>query len=351
MVELLKQLSAMKGVSGKERNAGHKGAELFLPYCDRAYVDDGNNVVAIKYGEKNEQEQHKNKIKVMLCAHLDEVGFIVTDITPQGFLKIKNVGGLDAQIMPSTQVIVHGREEVLGVVRRTKPTRAYSSNKAVGYEDLLIDVGYPPHKVKQLIDVGAAVTFAATAEVLNQKWFSAKTLDDRACVAIMVECAKHFSAQKSFCDLCFVSTSREETGAQGAVKAALDLKPDLAIVFDVGQAKSGDTKNKSLMECGKGPYITIGPQLDQKYTGLLKQVAKNNHIPHQLTASSGWTGTDASALQVLNGGIPCVLLGVALRYMHTPIEQLYLGDLEDAVTLTCLFIEALTQKGKGYEQA
>ncbi len=334
LLTVLDALCGAPGLSGNERGASDMAKRLFEPYCDETEIDGFGNVTATRFGKAE-------GLAVMLSSHIDEVGFVVAGITEGGFLNVRNLGGIDPKILPSTDVIVHtesGRlPGVVAVPPKCLPAKDGQS-RAAAVDELLVDIGYSRERAERLVAIGTAISYKCVAWPLGDRCVTSKTLDNRIHVAAMLECAKQLRAKELTNTLHFVSNSREETGAHGAYVAAKRLKPDLAIVFDVGQAATPDAGDPELMAIGRGPYITFGPQLHPVLSRRLRMIATKLGFSFQTAISSGWTSTDASIIQVAGRGVPCVLVGIPLRYMHTPVETIHTGDYDNLVRLIVEFL-------------
>lgn len=330
----LNRLCMASGVSGDEGAAANVVKDLFAPVCDKVEVDAFHNVIAQQRG------RHRQGLHIMLAAHLDEIGFAVSGVTADGFLNITNIGGIDPKTLPAHEVTVYGKKPLPGIVCM-KPLHRLTveeKNEATPIEETVVDVGLSRADVEAVVAIGDSVVLRSRYLQLNGKYISAKTLDNRVSVGIMREIAGELANRRLKHRLSFVSTSREETGAHGAIAAAYRLKPDLAIVFDVGQARTPDAGSFGLMLAGEGPYVTIGPQLHEGLSRRLIALCREHGIPVQIAVSGGWTGTDASAIQVVDRGIPCLLAGLPLKYMHTSVETIHLADFRNAVRMIVLLL-------------
>ncbi len=322
MKELLKTLSCMRGISGFEYRIADKVKELFKPYADEVYIDRLSNVIAVKKSKK------ENAPKLMIEAHLDEIGLMVRDIDERGFIGFVSVGGIDTRILPAMEVIVHGREDILGVIGAKPPhlTDKDEADKASKITDMSIDTGLSKEKVKELVAVGDAISFKGGFSELLDGIVSGKSLDDRASIAVLAELLKRLSGKELDFDLYIVSAVSEEVTSSGAMASGYEIAPDLAIALDVTHGITADN-SKDAFELGSGAIVAKGPNLHPVLSDRLIKTAKNNDIKYEIEVEGGNTGTDAWVLQVSGDGIPTALVSIPLRYMHTTVEALDMKDL------------------------
>ena len=286
-----------------------------------------------------------NAPSVMIAAHMDEVGLMVTHINEQGFLSVAAVGGVDAAILPGMRVDVHTKEGTLrGVVGR-KPIHLIEPEErktVTPLSSLVIDLGLTPRRVKSAVRVGDVITYGVGFEKMGKGMAVSRGFDDKAGVyvitRVMEELKKEGSAQGDY--IC-AATVQEEIGLRGGTTSAYGVNPDVAIAVDVTHATDYPGINQShygKVICGDGPVIARGPNINPVVFERLCAAAKKEGIKVQFEAEPGVTGTDAGTMQVQRGGRACGLVSIPLRYMHTPTEVLKLSDLEDTVALLKRFI-------------
>ena len=281
---------------------------------------------------------------LMLAAHMDEIGLMVTYISDEGFLSISAVGGVDAAILPGMRVDVHSREGALrGVVGR-KPIHLIEKDereKVTALDKLVIDLGMPAKQVRKLVRVGDVITFGVGFERFGEGMAVSRAFDDKCGVWIAVRVLEKLArAGRAKGDFIAAATVQEEIGVRGGETSAYGVHPDVALAFDVTHATDypGIEKAKyGEIVCGGGPVIARGPNINPAVFERLVAAAEAERIAYQIEAEPGVTGTDARAIQISRGGIPCGLVSVALRYMHTPTEVVALSDLEDTVKLITRF--------------
>ena len=269
---------------------------------------------------------------LMLEAHIDEVGFVVTHIDNDGFLTVKNCGGIDLRMLPARAVTIHGKEKIKGVFCSTPP---HLSNGAAEYDDisdLKLDT-LLGEKAKDIISVGDFVTFSSRAASLHGSRVAGKSLDNRAGVVCLLELARRLNGKKLPFNIVFSFTDAEELGNRGAKTAAFDLSPDEAVVLDVSFADGPDIPN---CDCGRlsgGAMIGISPILDKKLSQRLISVAKENDISYQTEVMGGRTGTDCDVISISKSGVKTALISIPLRNMHTDVDIVDINDIKSVCDL------------------
>lgn len=333
MKELIQTLSDLRGISGFEYRITDKIAQLFEPYADNVTRDALGNITAVKKCGK------ENAKKIMIEAHTDEIGLMVSDIDKNGFLSFVPVGGVDGRILPASEVVVHGKKDLKGVIGAKPPhlQNPGEQNKSSAMEDMAIDVGMDEREVRELVGIGDSVTFAQSVGELGGQ-FSGKTLDDRAGIAVLINVMQRLMKIKLDADVYAVAAVQEEVGLRGAKTAAYGIEPDMAISIDVCHGITPDN-SKNAFEVGEGTVISIGPNIHPKLFERLKSTAEEHHIALQYDVDGGDTGTDAWAIQVSRLGVPTALLSIPLKYMHTSVETLCISDVKMTAELLTYFIQ------------
>ena len=336
MKKLIKELSDLRGISGFEYRISDKIAEYFRPYADEVTVDTLGNVIAVKRCGK------ENAKKIMIEAHCDEIGLMVRDIDDRGFITVAMVGGIDARILPSSEVVIHGKKDVPGVIGAKPPhlQEADEAKKASKLTDMAIETGMNADEVKKYVSVGDSITLAQSVGELGGGQFSGKTLDDRAGVAALITTMKNLMKIKTDVDVYAVAAVQEEVGLRGAKTAAYSINPDLAIAVDVCHGITPDNSDNAF-ETGSGAVISIGPNIHPKLQKRLSETAEKYHVKTELDVDGGDTGTDAWAIQVSRCGVPTALLSIPLKYMHTSVETLSMSDVSAVSELLTYFIQNL----------
>lgn len=334
--ELMVKLSDSFGVSGNEYLLHGILEEYFKEYTDEIKYGRLGDFVGIKKGES------KGKFKIMLAAHADEVGLIVTDIDERGFIHFANVCGVDPKTLPAQEVIVHGKKDVYGVIG-AKPPHVLTSEdmkKAIKMEDMLIDVGMVRKEVLNFISVGDFINVKRNCKNLLNDYVTGKALDDRCGIAAMYECAKELQKMKHSADVYFVATTQEERGHLGAKVMTYEINPDIGIAIDVD---FGDkyAYEEAVSECGKGIEISIGPNFHPELADKMMEIADKYKISYEIDVSANPPGTDGAAIQISREGVPTLLVSIPLRYMHTSTEVVCYKDVIEAGKLLALFIASI----------
>lgn len=332
---LIQTLADLRGVSGREGGAAAAVRELLLPYCPDCVCRDGE-VIGHIGGEKNPE-----KPTLLLCAHIDQVGFFVTDITEDGFLRIGNVGGIDNRLLLGQAVKIMGSEPMYGVISILPPHLLQGEQAVPDTDKLCVDIGYSSaDALKGKIRRGDAVYYDTTCKPLQNDRVTGSALDDRCGIAALVLAAKALSEEPNLpCNVAIVCCTQEErSGHKGARMAAAMENPDYAIAVDVtfasGTADSGD----DCYTLGGGPAIGISSVLDAEMSDKLIAVAENAKIPYQLEIMPESTGTDADALAICGaGGTKAATVSIPQRYMHTPVEVISTKDVEETAALLVAF--------------
>ena len=339
MLAFLKEVTAIPGVTGNERRVAEYIAEVFRPLCDEVRIDAMNNVLCHRMGTGP---------RVIVCAHLDEIGMMVSRIEEDGSLRLKNVGGVDPRVLPGMRVRVYGKETLTGVVGAKAPHLLSAEEKDQNYtfDTLYVDMGMQPDRVRELVRPGDTVCFEHRARELENGYLSVKTCDDRACVAIMLGACQLLQDMSCEADVWFVATTQEEIGSYGATAAAFAVEPDYAVAFDVCHATTpgapwNRTSPPDALVVSKGPFLH--PLLVEK----LEETAREQNIPLNEHVGPRYTYTDADSTATVRNGIPSVLLSLPLRYMHTNVETCDTKVLRDGARLLAHYLRAFDASWEG----
>ncbi len=272
---------------------------------------------------------------LMLDAHLDEVGMIVTGIKDGGFLTVAPVGGLDTRVLIAESVTVYGREgEFSGVVVSTPPhlQKPGDAKKLPAVTELLIDVGYPKDVLERIAPIGTPIGYNPGTFELQNHQLVGKGFDDKACAAILL-CAVANMPRPTDCDVCVTLSTREEVGGAGAIIAAYRLNPLASIVFDVNFARTPDTDKLKTIELGGGPSISISMVTHRGLTRALIDYAESHDLKLQQISEVRYTGTNADGMPKVRSGIAVAVISLPLKNMHTQSEILSLDDAAEAEKL------------------
>ena len=335
--EIIKTAAQTPGVPGCEGEIGDYFASLMSEYADEVKRDALGSVIA-RMGEGGP--------KVMISAHHDEIGMVVTAIEDDGCLRITRNGGVDPRILPSHEVSVLTKDGPLYGIVGAKPPHLLSEadrNSTAKFEDLYVDIGFSAEKAREKVRVGDMVVMLSKTTKLADGCIASKTLDDRACVVSMLVAMEMMRRMNVPVEAYFVASSQEEVGMKGAKTAAYSIAPDFAIAIDVTHAEGPGTGKWEAFPIEK---ITIasGPNLHPVLTKMCEKCAAKWNIPFTREIAPGMTGTDAVELQVSRGGVPTILLSVPIRYMHTSVETGKLDVVRDAGRLMALFIDEVVQE-------
>lgn len=280
----------------------------------------------------------KSDYTLMLEAHIDQIGFIVTDIDGSGFLTVASLGGIDLRMLPSRQVYIHGKERVRGVFCATPPHLASGEVKYENISDFKID-SCLGEKAKEIISVGDYVTFSTSAKNLQGDRLCGMSFDDRAGVAVLLELARRFSDVMPPVNLLFCLSDMEELGVRGAKTSAFAETPDEAIAIDVSFGDGPDINPADCGKLGKGAMIGVSPVLSREISNKLIRLANENGIPYQTEVMGKSTGTDADVISVTKSGVKTGLVSIPLRNMHSDCEIISVSDIKSVCDLLEVYIK------------
>lgn len=328
-------LADLRAVSGREAAAAKAICHQLQTQLPEAETQckDGSVILRLAAAE--------HKPHLMLCAHLDQVGFFVTDLTEDGFLRIGQVGGIDRRLLLGQPVVIYGAEPLFGVISILPPHLLKGEQAVPSEEQLCVDIGYgSAAELKDLVRRGDTVCFAATCKPLQNNRLTGSALDDRCGVAAVLAAAEQIAAvpesERPY-RVSVVLSAQEERGSRGAKLAALSLCPDIAIAVDVTFAMSPGETPHGCMTLGNGPAIGISSVLDESLSQALINTAKQHAIPYQLEIMPDGTGTDADWLALAPGGAAAATVSIPLQYMHTPVEVLDCSDVAQTAALLSAF--------------
>jgi len=339
VIPLLKQLSETSGLSGFEGPAREFLRQTWQPFVDEMREGKLGSLIALKRGSGDEPRP-----KLMLAAHMDEIGLMVTGIE-KGFLRITRVGGTDRRVLLGLEVTVHGERDLPGIVAARPPhvLPAEERKKTVPWTKLFVDVGLPAEEVERLVSVGDTISIQREMTELKNRRVAGKAMDDRACVAVITLALEQLARMQHAWDVFAVATVQEETGLKGATTAAYGVAPDLAVALDAGFAEQPGVSEAGVFPLGEGPSIGIGPNFSPGLVARLKKVAEAHEIPYHIEPTPGDSGTDAWAIQISRAGVPTALISLPIRYMHQPVETLDVKDVERTVRLLAVFVAGLEE--------
>ncbi|MCR4616376.1 MAG: M20/M25/M40 family metallo-hydrolase [Clostridiales bacterium] len=330
---LILSLSGKYGVSGCEASAAEAAKNELAKYM-KVRSDALGSIIG---------ETESGEISVLLDAHIDQIGMVVTEITDKGFIKVCKCGGMDARVLAAHEVIILGKEKVFGVVTSTPPHLKGDddSNKAAKIEDIAIDAGLTKEQAQELISMGDRVVLkGAQNELLNGN-ISSPSLDDRCGVAAILRCLEILKDKKHRCKLTALFSVQEETGGSGARTGSFAANADISIAVDVSFARAPGIKAEESGTLTGGAMIGFSPVLDHELSRKLKQIAEDKGISHQIEAMGSRTGTNADSIQNSGAGTRMCLISIPLRNMHTGVEMINVADIEATAQLMAEFIQSL----------
>ena len=339
MLDTLETLCCLEGVTGGEDEVRDYILERAMPHADEICTDALGNLMVFKKGAVTPAK------KVMLCAHMDEVGLIVTGVTDEGYLRFSQAGGLDRRVILGKKVFV-GPGRVLGVVgsKAVHMTTAEQRKKLPEMRDMYIDIGAAGREeAEKLINIGDLAAFDDTVVRFGDGFIKAKAIDDRVGCAAMLKLIESDIP----CDCWFAFTVQEEVGTRGATVAAKSIKPDVALILEGTTAADipGAEGAERVCELGKGiviPFMDRGTIYDKTLFKTLTRLAEENEVPWQAkTKISG--GTDASAVQRSEAGVAVAAVSVPVRNIHSPACVAKCAECEDQLRMARLFLAEMAK--------
>jgi endoglucanase len=284
----------------------------------------------------------------MLAGHLDEIGFIVTHVSEQGYLHFAALGGLDAAVLPGSRVTVLAEKGALDGVIGMKAihlTEPDERKKVIEIKDLWIDIGAKDRRdAARHVAVGDVAAFAPNFVWLRNRRFASKACDNKAGAFVVSEVLKRLRRRRLAVAVYGVATAQEEVGLRGAQTSGYRIAPQAAIALDVGFASDTPGIDKRVVgevDLGKGPILHAGPNINPVLGRLLVKTARRRGIAYQFSSEPRITGTDAAAMQVLHEGVATALVSIPNRYMHTQVETCSLDDLDAAADLVAETVLAI----------
>lgn len=320
--EILNVLTQTPSPSGYESLGCEALKKAVGNIFDEIYTDNLGTVVLLKKSRK------ENAKKLLVDAHFDTVGFMVTGVHEGGFLGVCSLGGLDTSVLPSCEVTVFGSEEVYGIITSTPPHLKAGGGKAPELKELYIDTGLTKEDAEKKIPVGSVAVFRNKVEYISGDYVVSAGLDDKSCLAACLYASEVLDPSKMEFDLYITASAQEETGKSGPSRAAYDISPDLAIVTDVNFAKTEKGEDFETIECKKGASIDLSSICTRKTTKNIMKHLTSEKIPYQVVCEPRATSTNADSLSISSLGFPTVLMSIPLKYMHTPSEVVNLRDIK-----------------------
>ncbi len=337
-IKLLAELCESAGAPGHEQRIREIVLREVTSLVDDVRIDNMGNVLAIKKGKKNK--------RVMIGAHMDEIGFIVTHIDDKGFVYFHTLGGFDPKTLTAQRVIIHGKEDVIGVMG-SKPIHLMSTQdraKTPIIKDYFIDTGRDKNDLEKIISIGDTITrdrkLIEMGDCLN-----CKSLDNRVSVFILIEMFREMKTTPPY-DIYGVFTVQEEIGIRGANVSSMDINPDFGFGLDTTIAwdTPGSTKQEQVSALGEGACIKVmdsSTVCDYRMVSYMKEIAKKKKIKTQLEILPAG-GTDTAGIQRMNpGGSIAGAVSIPTRHIHQVIEMVHKKDVRAAIDLLRFCVEKL----------
>ena len=338
---ILSRLCGLGAPSGFEGPASRAAAELLRPLADEVTVDRMGSVLALR---RCGREGAK---RLLLDAHLDEIGFVVTG-HEEGYLKFAPLGGVDPRMLPDRELTILTQPPVVGVVSCLPPhiQSREDMDQSVAIQDLYLDVGLDQETAQARIPVGTPAVYRAGCALLGDKLLCGKALDDRACFAILLDALERLRDRELDVDLYVLGSTQEETHSTGAIAAAYGIAPDCCVAVDVTHGDSPDASKDKTFPLGGGPVIGLGPNCTRWMEQRMRRKAEELGMAVQTEVMAGHSGTNGWPLQVSREGVATAMLSLPLRYMHTPIETVHRDDLDHTAQLLAAFLEGLGEEAE-----
>ena len=326
------ELTEVSGASGNEAPAAELSLNMLKKYCPDASIINGN--VVGSFGDFR-----SGLPSLVLDAHIDQIGMIVTNITSEGFIKVGNLGGIDRRLLPAQPVVIHGKKDISGVICSVPPHLSSGDSKVLSFDEAAIDTGMTKSELEQIVSLGDTVTFDVKCRSLLGSRITSGALDDRCGAASILYALELLQGHSTAYNVTVIFSTQEELGERGAKIGAYELNPDIAIAVDVSFAYSLSEDENKCGYLGKGPMIGISPSLDRQLSNELINTAIKSDIPYQTEVMNGLTSTNADQYSVSRCGARTCTVSIPLRNMHTPAEVIDIKDVELTARLLAEFIK------------
>jgi putative aminopeptidase FrvX len=345
IIPFLKDLLAAPGLPGYETPITTILRNTWFPLVDEISISRLGSLHALRRGSASEPRP-----SLLVACHMDSIGLMVTGIQ-EGFLRFTDVGGVDPRILPGQKVWIHASGAhpdpippipgwVVQPSARILPEEM--GDMVIPIDKLFIDPSLPPDEVRELVRIGDIVSFAQEPVELSGDTIAGHSVDNRVSLAAMTICLQELQSRKHSWDVWAVATIQEEEGLVGAYTSTFQLRPTLAVILDTTWAKGPGSDDWNTFPLGKGPTLMWGPNIHPRLHLIFKELSKTLEIPSTVEITGRHSGTDAFATQVTAEGIPTMIIGIPIRYMHTPVEMVALKDIHRTGRLMSEFISSLT---------
>ena len=342
--EVLGRLCALPGPSGFEERVVRGAAELLRPWVDQISIHPMGSLLGVRRCGK------PGARKLLLDAHLDEIGFLVTG-HEEGFLRFAPLGGVDPRMLPDREVILLTDPPRSGVVACLPPhvqTRE-EMDRSQPIRELFLDVGLTKEEAERRVPVGTPAVYRGGCAPLGERLLCGKALDDRACFAVLLDVMEQLAGEELDVDVYVLGSTQEETHSTGAITAAYSIAPDLCVAVDVTHGDSPDASKDKTFPLGDGPVIGLGPNCTGWMARRLRDKAAQLELKTQLEVMAGSSGTNGWPLQISREGVATAVLSLPLRYMHTPVEVVDREDLRDTARLLAAFVKGIGKEAPCYD--
>lgn len=338
IVPFLRSLLDSPGLSGFETRTSDLIADKWLPLVNELTSSPLGSLHGLRKASSDAKAP-----RIMIATHMDAIGLMVNKIE-NGFLYISNIGGVDPRILPGQAVTIHGKREIAGIVQLV-PDRLLDRQAAgnpPGYKTLFVETGLSEPEVKRLVQPGDLISFAQKSFEMDGGYVAGHSLDNRASVAALTICLEELKNINLAWDVWAVATVKEEVQGIGALTSAFAIRPDIAVSIDVTFAKGPGSTDYRSFPLGKGPSIGVGANIHPALYDSFTKIAKEMDMPYGVETMPRSSGTDSMMIQVTAEGIPNMVLGIPIRYMHTSVELVSVNDIYRAGRLLARFINQLT---------
>lgn len=338
--QFLREVVAQPGLPGNELPVARFLQQAFAAHCIDTSIDAMQNMIARMPGEGGGP-------RIYITAHMDEIGLCVAGIEKDGCLRLVQMGGVDPRILPGSEVRVWCGEDapLVGIVGAKPPHLLTEEDRKKNYkrEDLFVDIGFPYDEVVRRVQIGDRVQLVGPLTKLQGDRIAAKTMDDRACIAVMLMAAEQLAQRRHKADIYFVCATQEEVGSRGALTSCYAIEPDMGIAIDVTHGAMPDCKPDETYPLDKVVF-SRGPNLHTKMLEDILRVAAEQKVDTQISICPHETWTDASVVQLSRAGVPTILMEVPLKYMHTTVETCSTTTLKEAARLLTAYVASLGEE-------
>lgn len=338
----LADLTRLSSIAGHEQRVAQHLQSIWAPLVDEASISPNGNYVGVKRGTGEGRRP-----RVLAAAHIDSIGFMVSELLPGGFVRFVPVGGFDRRILLAQAVEIHGKRIVPGAIGSKPPhiLAAAERGKMPLWEDLYIDTGLDDATLKDLVPIGSPILYRVEAAPLLNGRFTSRYLDNRASVAALGVALEQLQGLRHQADFYAVGNISEEFGRYpGSTQATFDVRPDVAIAVDVTFANQPCAEEEEVFPLGGGVTIAVGPNAHRGLQRLMEQVARDFGVPFHREVLPRESGTDAWAMQVVAGGAVSGIISIPVRNMHTAVEVVEIADIERAGRLLAQVTAAITSR-------